>query len=74
MKHYVRLLHRHFLTYYDEHSGTRIYFAEEVMPNLPNFEATFAKQKDWHWNFGNTPEFTHQIDERFIWGWGRSAL
>ncbi|RCS70091.1 lipoate--protein ligase [Vibrio casei] len=55
-----------FFKYYDEQVEPE-FISPDVMPNLPNFEATFAKQKDWHWNFGNTPEFTHQIDERFIW-------
>lgn len=54
-----------------EHYGEQVeaeLISPDAMPDLPNFEATFTKQQDWHWNFGNTPEFNHQLDERFAWG------
>ncbi|WP_105901590.1 lipoate--protein ligase [Vibrio gangliei] len=56
-----------FFEYYGEESEPE-YISEEALPDLPNFETTYAKQRDWHWNFGNTPEFSHQMDERFVWG------
>lgn len=56
-----------FFEYYGE-SVEPEFISEDNMPDLPNFEATFTKQQDWHWNFGNTPEFNHHIDERFKWG------
>ncbi len=36
--------------------------------DLPGFEDKFAKQSSWQWNFGQTPPFTHHLDERFTWG------
>ena len=36
--------------------------------NLPGFEEKFALQSSWDWNFGQTPPFTHTMDERFAWG------
>lgn len=56
-----------FFAYYGEQVEAE-FISEQAMPDLPNFEATYHKQKDWHWNFGNTPEFSHQVDERFVWG------
>ncbi|OEF27543.1 lipoate--protein ligase [Vibrio rumoiensis] len=56
-----------FFDYYGEQVEAE-FISPDSMPDLPNFEATFTKQQDWHWNFGNTPEFTHHIDERFTWG------
>lgn len=34
----------------------------------PGFENKFALQSSWGWNFGQTPPFTHRMDERFGWG------
>lgn len=28
----------------------------------------YEKLKDWNWRFGETPKFTHKIEERFEWG------
>ncbi|MFV0576738.1 MAG: lipoate--protein ligase [Vibrio sp.] len=56
-----------FFEYYGEEVDPE-FISEDEMPDLPNFAATFEKQKDWYWNFGNTPEFSHQMDERFVWG------
>lgn len=36
--------------------------------DLPGFEQKFAQQSSWDWNFGQTPPFTHHMDERFSWG------
>lgn len=36
--------------------------------DLPGFEQKFALQSSWDWNFGQTPPFTHNMDERFGWG------
>ena len=54
-----------------------VYYGEQVEPefispeqfhNLPGFAERFAKQSSWAWNFGNTPPFTHSLEERFEWG------
>lgn len=36
--------------------------------DLPGFEEKFALQSSWDWNFGQSPAFTHNMDERFAWG------
>lgn len=56
-----------FFDYYGEEVEPE-FISEDVMPDLPKFEETYNKQRDWHWNFGSTPEFGHQMDERFVWG------
>ncbi|TDT02567.1 lipoate--protein ligase A [Erwinia rhapontici] len=38
------------------------------LPDLPGFEAQFAKQSSWQWNFGQAPQFQHLLDTRFSWG------
>ncbi|URJ32538.1 lipoate--protein ligase [Blochmannia endosymbiont of Camponotus sp.] len=35
---------------------------------IPEFFQQFSKQRDWNWNFGSAPAFTHQLDTRFDWG------
>lgn len=40
----------------------------EMSANLPDFDVKFGKQSSWEWNFGGTPQFTHEINERFPWG------
>lgn len=40
----------------------------ESLPDLPDFEKTFEKQRDWNWNFGKSPDFSHELSERFSWG------
>lgn len=42
--------------------------SENIFFQIPNFSEQFNKQRCWDWNFGNTPEFTHQLDNRFSWG------
>ena len=42
--------------------------APDNFHNLPGFKERFERQSSWHWNFGNTPPFTHDLDERFSWG------
>lgn len=53
--------------YYDE-VVTAEYISPEHFHDLPNFTEKFAMQKSWDWNFGQTPPFTHRMDERFAWG------
>ncbi|WP_392562392.1 lipoate--protein ligase [Orbus sturtevantii] len=40
----------------------------DALPNLPEFEHVFAKQSSWQWNFGQAPQFSHTLEERFTWG------
>jgi lipoate-protein ligase A len=44
------------------------YISPEALPDLPGFVEKFAQQQSWDWNFGKSPEFTHTLDERFLWG------
>jgi len=39
-----------------------------AFPDLPGFAETFARQSSWEWNFGQAPDFAHQLDTRFTWG------
>ncbi len=34
----------------------------------PKMMEYYSKYNDWNWRFGETPEFTHQMTERFNWG------
>lgn len=36
--------------------------------HILGFIEQFNKQRCWSWNFGNSPEFTHQLSNRFNWG------
>lgn len=44
------------------------YISPDHFSDLPGFEDKFAFQSSWDWNFGQTPTFTHNMDERFSWG------
>ncbi|EAS66406.1 lipoate--protein ligase [Photobacterium angustum] len=44
------------------------YISPESLPDLPGFTQKYQQQASWDWNFGNTPQFMHSIDERFSWG------
>ena len=56
-----------FCEHFDETPNIEIISPDEL-PDLPGFVEKFAQQKSWEWNFGQSPEFTHQLDERFVWG------
>ncbi len=53
--------------YYDE-SVSAEWISPDHFHDLPNFTEKFAMQQSWDWNFGQTPPFTHRMDERFTWG------
>ena len=56
-----------FFKYYDAHAEAE-YISPERLPDLPDFEALYEKQRSWEWNFGKSLAFTHSLDERFVWG------
>ncbi|CAM2753815.1 lipoate--protein ligase [Vibrio diazotrophicus] len=56
-----------YLEHYDE-SVTAEWITPENFHDLPTFSDKFAVQQSWDWNFGQTPPFTHRLDERFTWG------
>lgn len=51
--------------------GTRVepeIISPDIFPDLPGFQERFARQSSWEWNFGKAPAFTHELNERFVWG------
>ncbi len=56
-----------FFAYYGERVAAEV-ISPDAFPDLPGFADTFARQSSWEWNFGQAPAFTHQLDERFVWG------
>ncbi|WP_318469980.1 lipoate--protein ligase [Photobacterium leiognathi] len=53
------------------HYGERVeveYISPEDLPDMPGFSEKYQNQSSWEWNFGNTPQFMHSMDERFTWG------
>lgn len=56
-----------FFNYYGERcEPERI--SPDALPDLPGFREQFAKQSSWEWNFGQAPDFSHLLDQRFVWG------
>ncbi len=49
-------------------SCTPEYISPDALPDLPGFSDKFAQLSSWEWNFGQAPDFSHQLDERFVWG------
>lgn len=35
---------------------------------IPRLAQYYEQLKDWQWRFGETPQFSHQFNERFSWG------
>ncbi len=56
-----------FFDYHQESVDVEL-ISPDHLPDLPKFAETFEKQRSWEWNFGQSPEFTHSLDERFTWG------
>ncbi|WP_318510174.1 lipoate--protein ligase [Photobacterium leiognathi] len=56
-----------FFTHYGERVGVE-YISPENLPDMPGFSEKYQNQSSWEWNFGNTPQFMHSMDERFAWG------
>ena len=38
------------------------------LENNPKMLEYFTKYNDWNWRFGETPQFNHQMTEKFDWG------
>jgi lipoate-protein ligase A len=56
-----------YFAYYQEQCEPE-HISPAAMPDLPGFKPLFARQSSWEWNFGNAPDFSHQLTERFVWG------
>lgn len=40
----------------------------DYLKTIPHLKEHFLKMSDWNWCFGEAPQFTHQMSERFPWG------
>ncbi|QHP53971.1 lipoate--protein ligase [Pectobacterium carotovorum subsp. carotovorum] len=56
-----------FFDYFGEQCEPEI-ISPSAHPDLPGFSEQFARQSSWEWNFGQAPNFSHLLDNRFIWG------
>jgi lipoate-protein ligase A len=56
-----------FFKYWGE-EGPIIELGPEDLNKEPKLLAYYEKLKDWNWRFGETPQFTHHLSERFEWG------
>lgn len=59
-----------FEQHYDEHEHVQPeLISEQQLPaDLPELKHKYETQSSWDWNFGQTPPFSHKLDERFSWG------
>lgn len=44
------------------------YIGKDALEKNPALQTEYEKLKSWEWRFGKSPEFTHRIDARFVWG------
>lgn len=58
---------RAFFDYYHEQVEVE-YIDPDHLPDLLHFEDIYQKQRSWQWNYGQAPQFSHQLNERFAWG------
>lgn len=56
-----------FFDYFGEQCEPEI-ISPSAYPDLPGFSEQFARQSSWEWNFGQAPDFSHLLDNRFTWG------
>ncbi|MBD9643108.1 lipoate--protein ligase A [Pantoea sp. PNT02] len=56
-----------YFDYYQEECEPE-HISPAALPDLPGFEEQFARLSSWEWNFGNAPDFSHLLNERFVWG------
>ena len=40
----------------------------DYLKKQPNLNRYYEELKDWNWRFGETPHFSHHLEERFSWG------
>lgn len=40
----------------------------ERLENVPSLMNFYEKSRSWDWNYGESPQFTHQMEARFTWG------
>lgn len=44
------------------------HLSRHELEKSPQMMEYFKKYSDWQWRFGETPQFNHQMTERFSWG------
>lgn len=58
---------KQFLNFYDADCEIE-YLDYDYLKTVPELNEYYHKLKDWKWRFGETPKFTHKLEERFSWG------
>jgi lipoate-protein ligase A len=56
-----------YFDYFQAECAVEVLQESELKKNS-SLQKYFQDLEDWHWRFGETPKFTHQLDERFEWG------
>jgi lipoate-protein ligase A len=53
----------------DQQGDCEVEFLDpDHLEQKPGLIAFFEKSKSWDWNYGESPQFTHQMETRFSWG------
>ncbi|OIQ15932.1 MAG: lipoate--protein ligase [Bacteriovorax sp. MedPE-SWde] len=58
---------KEFFKFYESECDVE-YLDYDYLKTVPALNEYYEKLKDWKWRFGETPKFTHTLDERFEWG------
>ena len=56
-----------FFDYYQSSCPIEI-LDHDYLKKIPALNEYFLKLSDWNWRFGESPQFNHQMTERFDWG------
>jgi len=54
-----------------QHYGTKCeveYLDYDFLKGISSLNEYYQSLKDWNWRFGETPAFSHHLEERFEWG------
>jgi lipoate-protein ligase A len=50
------------------HACEELAFNEQELSSIEELKKIYDSTSAWLWRYGETPEFTHTIDEKFDWG------
>lgn len=64
----VQAIIEEFFHHYGSHCDIQL-LNNEVLKNIPELKQRYDELKDWNWRFGETPDFSHHMDEKFEWGY-----
>lgn len=45
----------------------RVVLSEEKLRQIPELMKIYEGYSEWDWRFGQTPQFTNQIEHKFQW-------